>query len=113
MTFKPPEPKKPQNPPDSLFTFTGSRGAYRLRCAQHGNGMACFLGMNAPREWVVWDIANPFDSSLSLLDVEWLGEDRDGSFKIEGHNGQYVKWAVSGFTSSGADEATEFILREV
>lgn len=72
-----------------------------------------FLGRNGPREWVVWDTTVPANDDREVLNVEWLREDRDGEFKIQGHKGQYVKWAVSGFTSSGAVDATEFILREV
>lgn len=72
-----------------------------------------FLGRNEPREWVVWDITVPANDDRELLHVECPREDRDGKFTVQGHKGQYVKWAVSGFTSSGLEDATEFILDEV
>lgn len=113
MRFEPLEQGQPKNPPEASFIFSGSPGWYRLHCVGHGNNMMFFLGTKAPRQWVVWDTAVPTDGSWELLDVEWIGQDCDGVLKIRGHRGRYVKWAVSGFTSSEADGATEFILREV
>lgn len=72
-----------------------------------------FLGANAPRDWVLWDTTVPVNVDREVLSVEWLGQDRDGKFRIRGQKGQYVKWVVSGFTSSGAEDATEFTLRKV
>lgn len=93
--------------------FSGSPGRYRVHCAKYGNDMLYFLGQSAPREWVVWDTAVPANGEWEILDVERVGQDGDGKFKIRGHDGQYIKGAASGFTSSGEDGVTEFILQEV
>lgn len=113
MTFAPPELEQPIDPPASSFVFSGSPTRYRLHCARDGNNMMLFLGMIALEEWVLWGNADLIHRSHGLLDVEWVGQDGGGKFKIRGNDGKYVKWSVSGFVLSGADDATEFMLREV
>lgn len=113
--FTRPEPKHLSNIWGSSVIFSGSPGKYRLHYVHSGKTMA-ILGISAPKDWVLWDTSVPANDDREVLDVEWLGNDDDGNFKIRGHDGEYVKWAeweVSGFTSSGAEDATEFILREV
>lgn len=113
MTFAPPELEQLIDPPASSFVFSSSPTRYRLHCAVDGSDMILFLGMIAPQEWVLWGNAELIHRSRGLLDVEWAGQDGDGNFKIRGNDAEYVKWAVSGFALSEADDATEFIFREV
>lgn len=94
----------------SSFTFSGHPGAYRLHSDYHKNLMLFMLGQAHPREWVVWSIDVPTTGEWEVLDLEW-GD--DGKVKIKGHEGQYVKWAVSGFVGTyDKAEATEFTLRQ-
>lgn len=111
MTFGPPEPDQANHThDDNTFIFSGNPGTYRMHCSKYRNNMMFFLGLSSPREWVVWDTAVPVNGKWEVLDVEWLGHDDDGRFVIRGHEGQYVKWMVSGFISSRRDDATEFVL---
>lgn len=104
--------------PSAIFRFSGQPGAYRMHSHIHHNNMLYFLGPDHQLDWVVWDCAVPTNGAWEVMELIWLkegggvGDDRT-RFKMKCYRKNYVKWAVSGFTSTDyCEDATVFVLHE-
>jgi len=98
------------------FSFSAGRkaGTHILHSAAHGNQTLFFLGTAGPREWVVWDVPDK-TGDWERLELEWGSSEK--TFKIKGHDRQYVKWEQRGGSgvlraTDSSSKATEFVLRE-
>ena len=105
--------------PGTLFSFSVRRTAdtYIVHSAARDDHSLFFLGSTCPREWVVWDVPN-MKGDWEELQLKWASSEK--TFKIKGHDNQYVRWEKSGGgdgsgvfkATSSPSKATDFVLRE-